>query len=115
MIRIQADMKWLKIRAEGHAGYAETGKDIVCAGVSVLMETLLGRMLEEQQKTGDVQVTWSAGERGNMAVSVRAQPWRQSWARNLFDLTVYGLRSLAETYPEHVKIEIRKREKKPKA
>lgn len=29
------------IEIEGHAGYAEAGKDIVCAGVSALTQTLI--------------------------------------------------------------------------
>ena len=30
----------LTMRAEGHAGYAPAGQDIVCAAVSCLMQTL---------------------------------------------------------------------------
>lgn len=30
------------ITIEGHAGYAEPGKDIVCAGVTALAENLIG-------------------------------------------------------------------------
>ena len=30
-----------RIEISGHAGYAEPGKDIVCAGVTALMQTLI--------------------------------------------------------------------------
>ena len=40
MTRITYDPQQMMIKAEGHAGYAEYGKDIVCAGVSALMQTL---------------------------------------------------------------------------
>lgn len=34
------------ISIDGHAGYAENGKDIVCAAVSVLYETLINSLSE---------------------------------------------------------------------
>ena len=43
MIRItyrEAKENVLKLRAEGHAGYAPKGQDIVCAAVSTLMQAL---------------------------------------------------------------------------
>ncbi|MED1919470.1 ribosomal-processing cysteine protease Prp [Bacillus thuringiensis] len=43
MIRIKAflDNGEMKIEAVGHANYAEHGKDIVCAGISTIMQTAL--------------------------------------------------------------------------
>lgn len=32
--------EWFDIQIEGHAGYAEKGKDIVCAAVSTLYQTM---------------------------------------------------------------------------
>ena len=34
------------ITVDGHAGYAECGKDIVCAGVTALIQTLIGSLKE---------------------------------------------------------------------
>ena len=33
--------EWFDIQIEGHAGYAEKGKDIVCASISTLYQTLM--------------------------------------------------------------------------
>lgn len=33
--------EWFDIQIEGHAGYAEKGKDIVCAAVSTLYQTMV--------------------------------------------------------------------------
>lgn len=44
MIRIAIDKNCITVT--GHAGYAPHGKDIVCAGVSVLFQTLI-RSIEE--------------------------------------------------------------------
>jgi hypothetical protein len=43
VIKIQARMKSgeMQIHADGHAGYAEYGKDIVCAAISTIMQTAL--------------------------------------------------------------------------
>ncbi|MFP3390613.1 ribosomal-processing cysteine protease Prp [Brevibacillus sp. SIMBA_040] len=52
MIRIKAvlDNGEMKIEAVGHANYAEHGKDIVCAGISTIMQTaLLGIQAIAQQ------------------------------------------------------------------
>lgn len=38
---IEISVKQDGITVEGHAGYAETGKDIVCSAVSVLAQTLI--------------------------------------------------------------------------
>lgn len=44
----------------GHAGYAEKGKDIVCAGVSTLYGTLLAE-LDERERNGEGTVTTMGG------------------------------------------------------
>ena len=38
----------LTMRAEGHAGYAPAGQDIVCAAVSCLMQTLAYSAAEDE-------------------------------------------------------------------
>lgn len=51
MIKVRYDDK--RIRVTGHAGYAEAGKDIVCASVSALCCTLvqsIERIAEEKPK-----------------------------------------------------------------
>ncbi|QHZ55806.1 ribosomal-processing cysteine protease Prp [Brevibacillus sp. NSP2.1] len=52
MIKVKAylDNGEMKIHAVGHAGYAEHGKDIVCAAISTIMQTaLLGIQAVAQQ------------------------------------------------------------------
>ncbi len=43
----------IKIKVEGHSGYSVKGKDIVCAGISTLFQTLIlsvSRILKLEQK-----------------------------------------------------------------
>ncbi|MBR2478923.1 MAG: ribosomal-processing cysteine protease Prp [Clostridia bacterium] len=44
----------LSLRLEGHAGYAEHGKDIVCASVSILAYTLASFVNEVENSTVDL-------------------------------------------------------------
>lgn len=84
------------LRAEGHAGYAEKGKDIVCAAVSVLMQTLACSV--EANNTGNT-FELSDGKNGNR---LTVQAPMSVLNRDKFDLVVEGLIRLAENYPENV-------------
>ena len=46
MITIIVDASRCKVSVNGHAGYDEPGKDIVCAAVSILVYTLAERLNE---------------------------------------------------------------------
>ena len=41
----------LRLEAAGHAGYAPAGQDIVCAGASTLMQTLVYLLAGEETTT----------------------------------------------------------------
>ncbi len=84
------------LRAEGHAGYAEKGKDIVCAAVSVLMQTLACSV--DANNTGNT-FELSDGKNGNR---LTVQAPMSVLNRDKFDLVVEGLIRLAENYPENV-------------
>ncbi len=60
MTRITIDRSKNKytIEASGHSGYAEAGKDIVCAAVSTLMFSFLNFM---DQKDIDYKIEYSDG------------------------------------------------------
>lgn len=84
------------LRAEGHAGYSEKGKDIVCAAVSVLMQTLACSV--DADNTGNT-FELSDGKNGNR---LTVQAPMSVLNRDKFDLVVEGLSRLAENYPENV-------------
>lgn len=44
------------IKAVGHANYAEAGKDIVCAGVSILTDTLVASLAELTEDEIEVEI-----------------------------------------------------------
>lgn len=85
------------IKVSGHANYAEDGKDIVCAGVTALTQTLI-RSLEEL--AGDeVDYEISPGRvdihYGNLSEE----------GKLLVDSFFIGVCSIADEFPDHVRIE----------
>lgn len=85
----------LTIRAEGHAGYAPAGPDIVCAAVSCLMQTLAYSAAEDEHTSSCIY----QGKEGPV-VSVEAGD--SVLMRDKFELVADGLTLLAEQYPENV-------------
>ena len=97
----------LGFEARGHAGYAPSGEDIVCAAVSVLTQTaLLG--LQEVLK---VPVEWSVDEeKGELIARVReATDGTEVLLRTL----EAGLKNIAGQYPDLVGIDYMQRREKP--
>lgn len=83
----------------GHAGYAEKGADIVCAGVSAIIQALIGwiennfecaECISIDDRNGEVLIECSGGE------DVSA----------VFFLTAIGLEQIANTYPDNMQIDI---------
>lgn len=85
----------LTMRAEGHAGYAPAGQDIVCAAVSCLMQTLAYSATEDEHTSSCIY----QGKEGPV-VSVEAGD--SVLMRDKFELVADGLDLLAEQYPENV-------------
>lgn len=86
------------IHAEGHAGY-RPGNDIVCAAISVLLQTLWVNLSEicggsGTQKEGD----------GIFFFSLKVEEEMRPQAEALFYGTLRGLEMLAEEYPQNVRL-----------
>lgn len=85
----------LTMRAEGHAGYAPAGQDIVCAAVSCLMQTLAYSAAEDEH-------TSSCIYQGKDGPVVNVETGNSVLMRDKFELVADGLTLLAEQYPENV-------------
>ena len=85
----------LAMRAEGHAGYAPAGQDIVCAAVSCLMQTLAYSAAEDEKTSSCIYQ-----DKDGPVVSVEAGD--SVLMRDKFELVADGLTLLAEQYPENV-------------
>lgn len=82
------------IRITGHAGYAPQGQDIVCAGVSALVQTLIQSI--EELTNDQIEYSMASG-------SVRIKYGELSaTAQSLMASFFVGARMIADTYPDHV-------------
>ena len=85
------------IKIHGHAGYAETGKDIVCAGVTALTQTLIRSM---QGLTRDkVEYEVSPG-RADIQYGDLSEE-----GKLLVDSFFISICLIADEFPEYVRIE----------
>lgn len=88
-----------ELTINGHAGYAEYGKDIVCAGVSAITYALLAWMEHNQEEItqfdelmvedGQVYITCAGSDKLTTA----------------FQVALMGLIEIARAHPEYVDIE----------
>ena len=80
----------------GHAGYAEAGKDIVCAGVTALTENLIDSI--ESLTKDEIQYEISPGR-----VDMHYKDLSED-GKLLVDSFFLGICSIEQDFPEHVKI-----------
>ncbi len=87
MIEITYSRDSLKIK--GHAGYAPTGEDLVCAAVTILWRTLVASLnrCEYQEAAGDCYMIC-----GGLADT------------EAFRIILNGFRLISEHYPEHCRL-----------
>lgn len=85
----------MMLRAAGHAGYAEKGKDIVCAGVSALMQTLAYSAAEDENTSASCREIGGTNE-----MRILADRTPDMLAK--FELVADGLILLANAYPKNV-------------
>lgn len=90
MIKIKIDRENLSLTVMGHADYAEHGKDIVCAGVSSLVNTLA---LYAQKKGGHGNV-----QPGYAEIDV---PYSAE-SSEVFNAISDGLEGTSQAYDERV-------------
>ena len=84
------------IEINGHANYAEVGKDIVCAGVTALTENLIDSIESLTEDT--IQYNISPGR-----VDIQFKNLSED-GKLLVDSFFLGICGIEQDFPEHVKI-----------
>lgn len=84
------------ITVTGHANYASTGQDIVCAGVTALTQTLVKSIedLSEDKIKYDISPGRADIDYGNLSEK----------AKILVDSFFIGICMIADEYPDYVRI-----------
>lgn len=85
------------IKIQGHAGYAENGKDIVCAGATALVQTLIESI--EGLTQDKIQYEISPGR-----VDIHYRNLSEE-GKLLVDSFFIGVCSIADEFPDCVRIE----------
>ena len=85
-----------EITLSGHAHYAESGKDIVCAGISALVQSLIQSIEELTQDK--IQYSMSPGR-----VDIKFRDLSEQ-AQLLVSSFFVGVKQIADNYPKHVKL-----------
>lgn len=85
------------VKVKGHAGFAEMGEDIVCAGVSALVQTLISSIeeLTDDRIEYVIEPGWVDIKHGNLSES----------AHLLIDSFFIGVQMIADEYPYNVSID----------
>lgn len=94
-----------EVKAEGHAGAGKYGQDVVCAAVSVLLQTLANEATEAA-RAGLLAVGVVAHGDGWMKVEMTPTDQTQDMADAWVELVQDGIDALAESYPENVELEV---------
>lgn len=81
------------VECKGHAGYANAGNDIVCAGISTLVQTLVS-YLPEAADTFSAKV-----ESGNAFITAKGRD-----AFICYKMMMEGLRLIESSFPQHIEI-----------
>ena len=96
---------FIKISVSGHAGYAEKGNDIVCAGVSALTAALFV-FTERNVSLADAGLFIKRTADGFAALTVAEIPDEKLRLQlaAVFSACISGLIEIEQQYPDYIKI-----------
>ncbi|MGL4368330.1 MAG: ribosomal-processing cysteine protease Prp [Spirochaetota bacterium] len=101
ILRVLPGAGAVSLRADGHSGYSERGSDIVCAGVSAVIQAsaamMAGRQIEMTvgRDSGFFDITVSLS---------RLDDERKTIVEHALETAVCGVELIAKSYPDNVTI-----------
>ena len=91
------------VEITGHANYSESGKDIVCAGVSILSYTLLNAISEEEELLNcDILVKETNEKKGYFYLEFNYYSHASERIEVILNTIELGYLSLQQCYPGYV-------------
>ena len=100
MIRVEVDPASLALHMQGHAGYDQPGKDIVCAAASMLALTLAIRC-RELAEPGEIALEQL--DSGEAHIVIAPKEGREAVYTETFRTIRSGLEALSAKYPDCVR------------
>ena len=103
-VSVATEGKNLALMVEGHAGYAEIGKDIVCASASILAYTV-AQFVREAEADGILAALPKIVLEGGKAV-ILCEPTEDGLPgmQSIFQFARKGFELLAHNYPQYVRL-----------
>lgn len=95
-INIMQNGSRYSVKATGHAGYDEPGKDIVCSSISTLIYTLVISL--DNDNTNGLKYTL---QNGNAFVEFDVEKEK---TKNIFETIFLGISMVSDKYPDYVRI-----------
>ena len=105
-ITFTEDAEILSLRVEGHAGYAEIGKDIVCSSASILAYTV-AKIVNDALAKGWLKVPpIMTIESGKTLVLCEPLPEHFLEVESAYNFAKEGFQLLSQNYSEYVKLRL---------
>ena len=108
-LKRDAERRTYELDMSGHAGYAERGKDIVCAGCSALAYAAYNTLVafaEAGHCTVDEAVVGKQGEAEFQLRITADDGLHDALTMSIFAVLAHGLEAIALQYPKHVSFEL---------
>lgn len=100
---VDADLCLVRLVIEGHAEFADRGRDIVCSAVSVLVRTA-GRILISQLNN---DCEYESDSKGFFRLNVlEIAEGKREWMKGITEFLLNGLSDLEREFSAFVKLEI---------
>lgn len=94
---IVIDISATGVKIDGHAGYADAGKDIVCSAVTVLAFNLINSI----EALTDDAIEYQADDPGHIEIKFKSLSEQGSL---LVDSFFIGIGEVIRAYPEYVQL-----------
>ena len=98
MTEVKYNRLELELSVRGHAGYAEAGKDIVCAGVSALFFAAYAELKNRDFKY------FADLDDGYAMLKAYPSAEERHTCLVIFDTVVAGLKNIAQQYPDNIQL-----------
>ena len=93
-------------RIQGHTGYAEEGNDILCSAISFISQTVILSLNEVCKiKSEDINFRIDDGYLG-MCLNFNLSKEKLECSEIVMNTMLTGFKSLLETYPEYITLNI---------
>ena len=95
-----------RMECSGHTGYAKSGKDIVCAAVSSVVQTAVLGVLQVAKVAAVYQVDEDTGYLC-LQMPTQLDADQQQKAQAILQTAKLGVLDIANNYPQFVKMEVK--------